>query len=112
MNDSEDDTEPEPLVTKTSSTTAQPRPRPRPNTTNHLVRTNGHDGRTGMGTTLTIGSTAASKKGMTLQELRDFIAECDQAQMPGSTRLKAQATWGGGLKSLKAGGQEGPDDNG
>lgn len=58
-----------------------------------------------MATVRTIEATPADKSGMTVNELRQFVLECDEAGTPGDTRVKAQVTFGGGLKSLKAAGR-------
>jgi hypothetical protein len=38
---------------------------------------------------------------MTLDELREFVAERDKAGTPGTVKPKAQVTCGGRIKSLK-----------
>ena len=56
-----------------------------------------------MPTSQSVETTPADKKGMTLAELTEFVNQCQHAHVPSTTRIKAQVTMGGGLKSLKTG---------
>jgi hypothetical protein len=60
-----------------------------------------------MATVRTVEAKPANSGGMTLDELREFVAECDKAGTPGITKPKAHVTWGGRVKSLMTTGQEG-----
>jgi hypothetical protein len=56
---------------------------------------------------MTIGMTVEGKRSagaaaMTLADLRQFVAELDQADAASDTPIEASVTWGGQLKSVKA----------
>ena len=54
-----------------------------------------------MTTSTTIDWVAADKGGMTLRELREFVVECEEAGAVDSTRIEAETTWGGKLKTVR-----------